>query len=30
MLPYCLKCRKDTKNLDAKMIKAKNGRLTIS
>ena len=30
MLPYCLKCRKGTKSLDAKMIKRKNGRLTIS
>ena len=25
MLRYCLKCRKNTKNKDAKMIKTKNG-----
>ena len=25
MLTYCLKCRKNTKNKDAKMIKTKNG-----
>ena len=30
MLTYCLKCRKNTKNKDAKMIKAKNGRLALS
>ena len=30
MLTYCLKCRKNTKNIDAKMIKAKNGRLALS
>ena len=30
MLTYRLKCRKDTKNIDAKMIKTKNGRLMIS
>ena len=29
MLTYHLKCRKDTKNIDAKMIKTKNGRLMI-
>ena len=30
MLTYCLRCRKNTKNKDAKMIKAKNGRLALS
>ena len=30
MLKYCLKCRKNTKNKDAKMIKTKNGRLVLS
>ena len=30
MLIYCLKCRKNTKNKDAKMIKTKNGRLALS
>ena len=30
MLTYCLKCRKDTKNIDAKIIKTRNGRLMIS
>ena len=30
MLTYCLKCRKNTKNEDAKMIKTKNGRLALS
>ena len=30
MLTYCLKCRKNTKNKDAKMIKTKNGRLPLS
>ena len=30
MLTYCLKCRKNTKNKDAKMIKTKNGRLALS
>ena len=30
MLIYCLKCRKNTKNKDAKMIKNKNGRLALS
>ena len=30
MLTYCLKCRKDKKNIDAKMIKTKNGRLMLS
>ena len=26
MLTYCLKCKKDTKNVDSKMLKTKNGR----
>ena len=30
MLTYCLKCRKNTKNKDAKMEKTKNGRLILS
>ena len=30
MLTYCLKCRKNTKNIDAKMIKTKNDRLALS
>ena len=30
MLTYCLKCRRNTKNIDAKMIKTKNGRLVLS
>ena len=30
MLTYCLKCRKNTKNKDAKMVKTKNGRLALS
>ena len=29
MLTYCLKCRKDTKNIDAKMIKTKNVKLVL-
>ena len=29
MLTYCLKVRKDTKNIDAKMIKTKNGKLVL-
>ena len=27
---YCLKCRKNTKNIDSKMVKTKNGRLALS
>ena len=27
MLTYCLKCKKNTKNIDANMMKTKNGRL---
>ena len=30
MLTYCLKCKKNTKNIDAKMLKTKNGRLSLS
>ena len=29
MLTYCLKCKKNTKNIDAKMMKSKNGRLML-
>ena len=30
MLTYCLKCKKNTKNIDAKMMKTKNGRFMLS
>ena len=30
MLTYCLKCKKNTKNIDAKMMKNKNGRFVLS
>ena len=30
MLTYCLKCRKNTENKDAKMIKTASGRLALS
>ena len=30
MLTYCLKCKENTKNKDAKMINTKNGRLAVS
>ena len=30
MLTYCLKCKKNTKNIDAKMMKTKNGRFVSS
>ena len=30
MLAYCLKCKRNTKNKDAKMIKTKNVRLALS
>ena len=30
MLTYCLKCRKNTKNKDARMVKTINGRLALS
>ena len=29
MLTYCLKCKRNTKNMDAKMLKTKNGRLML-
>ena len=30
MLTYCLKCKKNTKNIDANMMKTKNGRFILS
>ena len=30
MPTYCLKCKRNTMNKDAKMIKTKNGRLALS
>ena len=30
MLTYCLKCKRNTKNIDAKMTKTKNVRLKLS
>ena len=30
MLTYCLKCKRNTKNKDAKMKRTKNGRLALS
>ena len=30
MLTYCLVCKKNTENKDAKMVKNKNGRLALS
>ena len=30
MLTYFLKCKRNTKNIDAKMIKTKNDRLALS
>ena len=29
MLTYCLKCRKDTENIDPKMVRTKNKRLIM-
>ena len=29
MLTYCVKCRKNTKNLNPKIFKTKNGRLIM-
>ena len=29
MLTYCLKCKENTKNVDTKMKKTKNGRLML-
>ena len=30
MLKYCLKCKRNTKNIDVKMIKTKVGRSNLS
>ena len=30
MLTYCLKCKRNTKSIDSKMIKTKNGTLNLS
>ena len=30
MLTYCLKCRRNTKNIDSKMLEVKNGTTTLS
>ena len=30
MLTYCLKCKENTKNIDAKMMKIKNYRFMLS
>ena len=30
MLTYCLVCKKNKKNIDAKMMKTKNGRFVLS
>ena len=30
MLKYCLKCKRNTENKDAKMIKTKNARIDLS
>ena len=29
MKTYCVKCRKDTENIDPKMVRTKNGRLLM-
>ena len=29
MLTYCLKCKKNANNIDAKMMKTKNGRFML-
>ena len=29
-LTYCLKCKRNTKNIDAKMLEIKNGKLMLS
>ena len=29
MKTYCVNCRKDTENIDPKMVRTKNGRLVI-
>ena len=30
MLTYCLRCKRNTKNIDAKMMKTENARLMLS
>ena len=30
MLTYCLKCKRNAKNIDSKMLATKNGRLMLS
>ena len=30
MLKYYLKCKRNTKNIDSKMLETKNGRLVLS
>ena len=30
MLTYCLKCKRNTKNIDSKMLETKNSRLMLS
>ena len=30
MLTYCLKCKKNAKNVDAKIMETKNGRFVLS
>ena len=30
MLTYCLNCKRNTENKDAKMVKTRNGRLALS
>ena len=29
MLKYCLKCKKNTRNVDSKVLKTKNGRTML-
>ena len=29
MISYCLTCKRNTKNIDAKIIETKNGRLML-
>ena len=29
MITYCMKCRKDTENIDPKMVRTKNNRLIM-
>ena len=29
MKPYCIKCRKDTENIDPKIVRIKNNRLVM-